>query len=141
MRGGSEIIDPPPEVLLEGVYHLLVERVMYEFVVNQTGPDMVIIRRQRLPRHLNLPDLPEIHLTLREYQEQFLPVVDSDRIFQLNDMAWRGLWWSRARLLEAPAGNAGGKHRRKRSAHKHHKRSGHNRRKSHKNKSHRCRRH
>ena len=118
MQGGSEIIDPP-EVLLEGAYHINDEEVMYAFVVNQTGPNSVIIRRQRLPlQQPNFPVLPEIHLTLGEYQYQFLPVVDRGQLFQLNNMvAWRGLWWSRARLLEAPPGNAVGKHRRKRSAH------------------------
>ena len=75
MQGGSEIIDTP-EVLLEGAYHINDEEVMYAFVVNQTGPDSVI-RRQRLPlQQPNFPVLPEIHLTLGEYQDQFLPVVD-----------------------------------------------------------------
>lgn len=39
MQDGSEI-------LLEGAYHKNDEQVMYAFVVNQTGTDSVIIRRQ-----------------------------------------------------------------------------------------------
>jgi hypothetical protein len=148
MRGGSEIIDPPPEVLLEGAYMTEDQQTMYSFVVTQTDPDSVIIRRQILPRNLNYPGLlPPIQLTMSEYREQFRPVVDSGNRFQFNGTIWTGSWWSIAILLETPAGNAGGKHQRKRSGHKRsgHKRSGHKRsghkRSGHKNKSHRRRHH
>jgi hypothetical protein len=152
MRGGSEIIDPPPEVLLEGAYMTEDQQTMYSFVVTQTDPDSVIIRRQILPRNLNYPGLlPPIQLTMREYREQFLPVVDSGANndnpirFTIHGTIWTGSWWSIARLLETPAGNAGGKHQRKRSGKSGHKRSGHKRsghkRSGHKNKSHRRRRH
>ena len=116
------------EVLLEGAY--INDRNLRLFWVYKIDDSNVMIS---FNQGVNLPLLPPMQLTLREYQQDFFPVVDSGaynpqhRRFTFRGTTWPGSWWSRA-ILEVPVGNAGGKHRRKRSAHKHHKRSG----KSHK---------
>jgi len=145
MQGGSEIIDQRPQevLLLDGMYNIESERQWYPFWVHQIGDDLVIIR---FGEHVELPILRTIQLTLIEYRDLFLPVVDSGanndhpRRFTIHGTTWPGLWWSRAILEAPPRGREGGKHQRKRSGHKRHKRSSH-KRSSHKNKSQRRRRH
>jgi hypothetical protein len=136
MRGGSEIMDQQ-EVLLEGAY-ITDMRNLREFRVYQIDDNVMISFNQGV----NLPLLPPMQLTLREYQQEFLPVVDSGaynpqhRRFTFRGTTWPGSWWSRA-ILEVPVGNAGGKHRRKCSAHKHHhKRSGKSHKRSGKSRRH-----
>ena len=140
MRGGSEIINEPV-VLLEGGYMTMDLRNMYDFVVTrndmvpQNAANRVVINLMALIPFPPLPlppPLPPIYLSENEYRQEFLHVVDSGANNQphrrFRDLS--GSWWSRAILEAAPARRAGGKHQRKRSAHKRSGKSGHKSRRS-----------
>ena len=157
MRGGSEQLGLGQVVLLEGAY--IEHASTWRFVAYQIGENVEIHFYRRSP---NARVIPQLDMTRDQYDNVFLPVVDSgvnnhqpQLLRGINYRGFPGSWWNIATLEgrpnqegrpNRPNQEGGYKHRshsHKRSGHKRsgksgHKRSGHKRRKSHTKKS--CRR-
>lgn len=160
MRGGSEQLGLGQVVLLEGAY--IEHASTWRFVAYQIGENVEIHFYRRSP---NARVIPHLDMTRNQYENVFLPVVDSGVNNQpqllrgINHRGFPGSWWNIATLegrpnqesrtnrpnqesrTNGPNQEGGYKHRshsHKRSGKSGHKRSGHKRRKSHTKKS--CRR-
>lgn len=160
MRGGSEQVARAQSnvnlvVLLDGGYMENESeagscggrtRCLWQFTAYQNGENVEI----HFSRMLSSPttrNIPQLNMTLDQYINVFLPVVDSGannhQPLMLRGINYRGLpgsWWSRALLEPRPnqgRPNQGGYKRRQRFSAKivayEHKKRSHKRRKSYKN--------
>ena len=151
MRGGSEQLGLEQVILLRGAY-LEPPSALWTFEARQIGENDVEIHFfQRSP---NAREIPHLNMTRNQYENVFLPVVDSgvnNQPQQLRGINYRGFpgsWWNIATLEGRQGGYKHRSHKRshkrsgksshKRSGKSSHKRSSHQGRKSHTKKS--CRR-
>ena len=141
MRGGSVVLPLPrlPPPLLDGGY-MENNSVIWRFTAYQNGENVQIQFYRMSP---NAREIPQLDMTQDQYNNVFLPVVDSgvdnDQPRMLRGINYCGLpgsWWSRAILEGRRRPNQGGYKRRQRFSAKivayEHKKRSHKKRKSYK---------